>query len=248
MYETILVEKKEKTAIITLNRPDKMNSITAQMQQELIQALKELDADDDVRVIILTGAGRAFSAGFDVSMMRDTPDEVSRDDLITIVALSKPIIAAVNGYALAQGFQLALACDMIVASEKAVFGSIGARVGEICTYAVFALQRVVGRNKAAEMLFTCDHVSGDEAFKIGLATKVVPPEELMQATWEFAARIQNKAPLVLKYSRQALRKGEFTGEDVDWVGEIRAELNKTEDKKEAFAAIVEKREPIFKGR
>ena len=131
MYETILVEKRERVATVTLNRPDKLNSITPQLQKELIESLKEADADSDIGVIILTGAGRAFSAGFDVPTMRDHPEVFSRDDLQAVIGLNTPIIAAVNGYALAQGFQLALACDIIVASEKAIFGSIGARIGEI---------------------------------------------------------------------------------------------------------------------
>ena len=132
MYETILVEKKERVATITLNRPDKMNSITPQLQKEFVQSLKEADADNDVGVIIVTGAGRAFCAGFDVQTMRDNPEVFAgANDLLTIIHLNTPIIAAVNGYALAQGFQISLACDMIVASEKAIFGSIGARIGEI---------------------------------------------------------------------------------------------------------------------
>ena len=131
MYETIQVEKKDRVATITFNRPDKMNSITLQLQRELLQALDEVDADSDITVVILTGAGRAFCAGFDVPTMRDTPEVFPMDSLLRVIALNKPIIAAVNGYALAQGFQLALACDIIVASEKAIFGSIGARIGEI---------------------------------------------------------------------------------------------------------------------
>ena len=248
MYEAILVERKDRVATLMFNRPDKMNSITPQLQKELMQALDELEADDDVAVVILTGAGRAFSAGFDVSVMSENPDLISFDDIPRLVAFNKPIIAAVNGYALAQGFQIAVACDLIVASEKAVFGGIGARINEICSYAVFALPRVVGRNKAAELLFTAEHISGEEAFKIGLATKVVPAEHLMSAAWELADRMKNNAPLSLKYTKQALRKGEYTTEEVDWVKEIVKKLMVTEDHKEAFAAILEKRKPVFKGR
>lgn len=249
MYQTILLEKKDRVATITLNRPDKLNSITPQLQRELVQALDEAAADDDVVVVILTGAGRAFCSGYDVPTMRATPEVFRTEDIIMrMVAFDKPIIAAVNGYALAQGFQLSLAADIIVASEKALFGSIGARLGEICNYAVFALPRVVGRNKAAEMLFTCDHISGEDAFRMGLANMVVPAERLMQAAWEIADRIKNKAPLVLKYTKQALRKGEYGGEAADWVKEIGARLAQTEDRREAFTAIMEKREPVFKGR
>ena len=107
---------------------------------------------------------------------------------------------------------------------------------------------MVGRNKAAEMLFTCDHISGEEAAKIGLANRVVPPEELMSATMELADRIKNKAPLVIKYTRQALRKYEFTEDAQKWVAEVSKVLNASEDKYEAFTAILEKREPVFKGK
>ena len=106
----------------------------------------------------------------------------------------------------------------------------------------------MGRNKAAEMLFTCDHVTGEEAFRIGLANKVVPADELMTAAGELADRIKSKSPLVLKYSRQALRKDEFSAEKVEWVNNVRRELDKTEDKKEAFTAVLEKRAPVFKGK
>jgi len=225
-----------------------MNAITPQLQKELINALDELEADGHVIVVILTGAGRAFSAGFDVSVMSSSPDLISLDDIPRLVAFNKPIIAAVNGHALAQGFQMALACDLIVASEKAIFGGIGARINELCTYAVFALPRVVGRAKAAELLFTAEHISGEEAFRIGLATKVVPAEQLMPAAWELANRMKDNAPLSLKYTKQALRKGEYIGDDVDWVKEVVVKLMATEDHKEAFAAIMEKRKPVFKGK
>jgi enoyl-CoA hydratase/carnithine racemase len=248
MYETILMEKKDRVATVTFNRPDKMNSITPQMQKELIQALDELEADNDITVVILTGAGRAFSAGFDLSVMTSSPHLISFDDIPRLVAFNKPIIAAVNGYALAQGFQISVACDFIVASEKAVFGGIGARINELCSYCVFALPRVVGRSKAAELLFTAEHISGEEAYKIGLATKVVPAEQLMEAALELAGRMKDNAPLSLKYTKQALRKGEYTGEDLEWVKEIVLKLMDTEDHKEAFAAIMEKRKPVFKGR
>jgi len=248
MFETILVERKDRVATLTFNRPDKMNSITPQLQKEMMHALDQLEADGDITVVILTGAGRAFSAGFDVSVMSSSPTLISLDDIPRLVAFNKPIIAAVNGYALAQGFQMALACDLIVASEKAVFGGIGARINEICSYAVFALPRVVGRAKAAELLFTAEQISGEEAFKIGLATKVVPAEQLMSAAWELADRMKNNAPLTLKYTKEALRKGEYTAEEADWVKEIVMKLMATEDHKEAFAAIMEKRRPVFKGR
>ena len=113
---------------------------------------------------------------------------------------------------------------------------------------MFALPRVVGRSKASGLLFTAEHISGEEAYKIGLATKVVPAEQLMPAALELAARMKDNAPLSLKYTKQALRKGEYTGEDLEWVKEIVLKLMDTEDHKEAFVAIIEKRKPVFKGR
>lgn len=248
MYETILVEKKARIAMVTFNRPEKLNCITPQLDNELTEVFDDLANDKDIRVVILTGAGRAFCTGFDVPTMLSTPKIFNMDNLLKIVAFDKPFIAAVNGYALAQGFQIALACDIIVASEKAIFGSIGASIGEMCNYAVFALPRVIGRNKAGEMLFTCEHVSGEEAFRIGLATRVVPHEKLIDTAWEIAEKIKDKAPLVLKYTKQALRRNEFSGESLDWVNNISEMLHTTDDFKEAFKAILEKREAVFEGK
>ncbi len=250
MYNTILVDKKNQSATITLNKPDKMNAIDVQMQDELLKALDELAGDSDVSVVIITGAGRAFCGGYDVDAVRATGGTVFRKHqiILRMVAYEKPVIAAVNGFALAEGFQIALASDIIIASEEAKFGAIGAQLGSICNYAVFALPRVVGRNRAAEMLFTSEHVGGKEAFKIGLANRVVPAAKLITAAREMAEHITDKAPLSLKYTKQALRKGEYVREDSDWWELVGAVLSQSADYKEGFAAFVEKRKPVFKGK
>lgn len=248
MYETILMEKKDKVATITFNRPDKMNSLTPQMQEEFMQALDELEADDGITVVIITGAGRAFCAGFDIDTILGDISAISIDDLPRIVNSGKIFIAAVNGYALAQGFQIATACDFIVASEKAVFGGIGTKINELCIYCVFTLPAIVGRPKAFEILYAGELFSGEEAARIGYALKVVSGEQLMTASHELADRIKNNAPAALKYTKQALRKGEYTKEDQYWCKKTIAKLAVMEDTKEGFAAFKEKRQPVFKGR
>lgn len=248
MYENILVEKKDRVATVTFNRPDKMNALTPQMQQELMQAFDELNADDDITVVILTGAGRAFCAGFDMDTILGNISAISLDDIPKIVSSDKIFIAAVNGYAIAQGFQLSVASDFIVASEKAVFGGVGVKINEVCTYCVFTLPLIVGRPKAFEILYTGELFSGEEAYKIGLATKVVPAEQLMAAAHELADRIKNNAPKALKYTKEALRKGEYTNEDRYWLKKVIAKLGVMGDTKEGFAAVREKRQPVFKGK
>lgn len=248
MYNFFLVEKKELVATVTFNRPDKMNTLTPQMQKELMQVLDELDNDDDITVVILTGAGHAFCAGFDVDTVLGDFSAISTDDIPRIVNSRKIFIAAVNGHALAQGFQIATACDFIVASKKAVFGAIGVKINEVCTYCVCNLPAIVGRPKAFELLYTGELFDGGEAARIGLVTKVVPAEQLMTAANELADRIKYNAPAALRYTKQALRKGEYPKEHLDWMKEVFAKLTTMEDSQEAFKAFRMKRQPVFKGR
>ena len=205
-YKTILVEKKDQIAIITLNRPEKLNAINLELKNELYQALGELEADDDVRVVIMTGAGRAFSSGHDMSDPPSTMTEfASLKEEERLFNLDKPIIAAVHGYTLGDGVQQALLCDIIVASENAILGFIGARIGGLCYGAYTVLPAVVGRHKASELLFTCDQISAEEACRIGLVNKVVPHEQLMPAALEMAERIVKIPPLSIKYTKRGLR-------------------------------------------
>ena len=205
-YKTILVEKKNHIAILTLNRPEKLNAINLEMKNELYQALEELASDDDVQVVIMTGAGRTFSSGHDyTSHPSELPEFVSLKEEERLFKFAKPIIAAIHGYTLGDGLQQALLCDIIVASENAVLGFIGPRVGGLCYGSFTVLPAVVGRHKANELLFTCNQISAKEAFRIGLVNKVVSHEELMPAALEMAEKIMKFSPLSIKYTKRALR-------------------------------------------
>jgi len=251
MYQTITVDKQDRIAVVTLNRPDKLNAINLQMKRDILQALTELEADDEVRVVIMTGAGRAFSSGADMgggSYDREQARRVTAEEQDKLLCFEKPIIAAVNGYALGGGLQHALLCDIIIASEKASLGFIGARVGGLCDVAVWALPGVVGRNIASELLFTCERISAQEGYRIGLVNKVVPHDQLMSAAMEMAAKIMKSAPLAISYAKQLLRHQLFPDTLRTAVAEAAQVTGNSEDLREAVRAFAEKREPVFKGR
>jgi len=249
MYNTILVEKKKHIGILTLNRPEKLNASNLQMKKELHQALNELEADDDVRVVIMTGAGRAFSSGHDQSAPESEMEEFHNlKEEEKLFNLDKPIIAAINGYALGDGLQQALLCDIIVASEKAILGFIGARLGGLCYGSYTVLPAVVGRRKASELLFTCDRISAEEAYRIGLVNKVVPHEQLMPAALEMAEKIMESPPLSIKYTKRALRTALVNDAHRSALEEGWRAVLPSEDRKEIARAFKEKRKPVFKGR
>ena len=205
-YRTILVEKKEPVGIITMNRPEKLNAMNLEMKHEMVDALSALESDDDVRVVILTGAGRAFSSGHDNDdPLENMPEFASLKEEQLLFALDKPTIAAVHGYTLGDAMQQALLCDIIVASENTVFGFIGPKVGGLCYGAFTVLPAVVGRHKANELLFTCDQFSAAEAMRIGLANKVVPQAELMPAAMEMAEKIAQWPVASIKYTKRGMR-------------------------------------------
>jgi enoyl-CoA hydratase len=211
MYKTILVEKRNHLAILSFNRPEKLNAINVQVKREVSQALTELEADDDVRVVIMTGAGRAFSSGYDINAPESELEEfMSLKEEEKLLNLDKPIIAAIQGYALGDGLQQALMCDIRVAADDSVLGFIGPLIGGLCYSAFSILPQVVGRGKANELLFTCSRINAEEAYRIGLVNKVVPREQLMPAAMELAEQIAKVAPLLLKYSKRMLRQDFFS--------------------------------------
>jgi enoyl-CoA hydratase len=204
--KTIVIEKKNHIAILTLNRPEKLNAINLEMKNELYQSLEELESDDDVQVLVMTGAGRAFSSGHDNSSPpSELPEFVSLKEEERLLKFDKPTIAAIHGYTLGDGLQQALLCDIIVASENAVLGFIGPQVGGLCYGSFTVLPAIVGRHKANELLFTCDQISAKEAFRIGLVNKVVSHKELMPAALKMAKKIMKFSPLSIKYTKRALR-------------------------------------------
>jgi enoyl-CoA hydratase len=223
MYKTILVEKRNHLAILSFNRPEKLNAINVQVKREVSQALTELEADDDVRVVIMTGVGRAFSSGYDITAPESELEEfMSLKEEEKLLNLDKPTIAAIQGYALGDGLQQALLCDIRVAADDTVLGFIGPLIGGLCYSAFSILPQVVGRGKANELLFTCNRISAEEAYRIGLVNKVAPREQLMPAALEIAEQIAKVEPLLLKYSKRMLRQDFFS---TDYKNRLREGLN-----------------------
>ena len=205
-YSNILLEKRNQIGTITLNRPEKLNAINLEMKKELYCALKELEVDDSIRIVIMKGAGKAFSAGHDnKSPISEMPEFVNLKEEKKLFALDKPTIAAVHGYVLGDGLQQALLCDIIIASDDSVLGFIGPRVGGICYGALSLLPKAVGRHNANELLFTCEQISAEEGQRIGLVNKVVPYDQLMQTAQETAQKILQFPALSIKFTKRAMR-------------------------------------------
>jgi enoyl-CoA hydratase/carnithine racemase len=216
MYDTILVEKTEGIAKITLNRPQAMNALNPALLRELADAFEALRSDDDLDCVVITGAGRAFCAGVDIKSMDEGSAESSakaRTKLAlkiidTIENLEAPVIAAVNGYCFTGGLELALACDMIVASENAAFGDTHAKWGLTAIWGGSQrLPRVVGVMKAKELMFTCATISAREAKEIGLVNRVTPAEALEDTVMEMARSIAANSRLANRAHKQLINRG-----------------------------------------
>jgi len=256
-YQNILLELEPPVAILTINRPEQRNSIDPAMIREIGQALGELSSNRDVKVLILTGSGgKTFAAGADIKKLRErTFLETLAPGLQglcnAIEQFEKPVIAAVNGYALGGGCELALACDIRIAAEEAKFGFPELNLGLIPgAGGTQRLTRLVGEGKAKELIFTGEPVTAAEAERIGLVNKVVPADKLMDTAKEMALKIASKAPLALMLAKKAINVNEEAPKQVGLVVEklIQAVLESTEDKREGTAAFIEKRAPVFKGR
>jgi enoyl-CoA hydratase len=244
-------------ALVTLDRPDVLNALNYQLLGELASSLEALDSDEDVHAIVLTGAGeRAFAAGADIKEMADqTPVTLTRKNHFArwerIKRVRTPLIAAVRGYALGGGNELAMACDMVVASEDAVFGQpeilIGVMPGAGGTQ---RLTRAVGKARAMEMILTGERLSAREALALGLVTRVVPPEETLLAALRLAAKVASMPPLAVIAAKEAVNRAFELSLDAGLEFERRNffQLFASEDQKEGMAAFVEKRQPSWKGR
>jgi enoyl-CoA hydratase len=197
LFECIIYEKTEAIATITMNRPEVLNAMNKQLWLDMEQALADARDDNEIRVLIITGTGRAFSTGADLKDSKGRSLKAYRDYLVHLQEISrqiirypKPTIAAVNGFALGSGYELALACDIRIAADGAMIGSPEARVSSSVTGgAIRLLQNLVGPSKARELLFTCEYINGKEAERIGLVNKAVPLETLMEETFTMAKKI-----------------------------------------------------------
>ena len=262
-YKNIIVEIRNHIAYITLNRPQAMNSLSIPLLRELSQALDELELRQEVLGMILTGSGKAFCAGADltgdyvVSAALD-PLENCKDKTRWIHGIfnklenfPRPVIAAVNGYALGGGCEISLCCDIRIASEKAAFGQPEVGLGVIACYGgPQRLPRLVGAGKAKELLYTAKKISAAEASEIGLVNKVVPPEELLSEAQSMMESIIAQAPIAVKYTKVCVNRG--LEMPLDYALEL--ELNmvalclNTNDCKEGIAAFREKRAPQFQNK
>ena len=255
-FKNLLWEKRDGIGIITLNREDVRNAMKAEIRRDISEVLQVADQDPDVRVVVITGAGRkVFSAGGDIKQMAGNTmwDLLERkpDIFAQIHNLPKPVIAAINGLALGGGCEMAMACDFRLASENARIGqpeiNLGIFPGGGATQ---RLQKLVGIGRAKELIFTGDIIDAREAERIGLINKVFPADELMDRTMEIARKIADKGPLALKLAKMAMNMGMETGLTIGLGYErlARTLVHGSEDRIEGMNAFIEKRKPQFKGR
>lgn len=263
-YEDLLLEKKDGIATITLNAPDKLNALTISMRNSLPLAVDEVAKDDEVRVVIVTGAGRAFCAGGDVVRQAARAagefPEVSRHERLRLGGsyidvfpnLSKPVIAAVNGPCVGGGLSIAMSCDIRIASETARFSVAQVARGLVPDAGLtYYLPHSIGFSKALELMFTAKLISAIEAERLGIVSRVIPPDELMKVTQELAVRIAQQPPVSLELTKKIVWRSQIDAlaRQIDleaWAGSI---ASKTEDHKESVRAFLEKRPPaMFKGK
>lgn len=255
----VLLEKRDNVALIKINRPEAMNSLNAEVLMALDKAVDEVGADPSVLVVIITGEGKAFVAGADIAGMQPLDEKGGREwgqlgqgVFRKIEQLEKPTIAAVNGFALGGGCELAMACDMRIASERAKFGQPEVGLGITPGYSgTQRLPRLVGKAKAMELILTGDIIRADEAAAIGLVNRVVAPDLLLEEAMILAGKIAKNAPLAVRYSKKAIVEG-LEHADMDAAIDIEANFFgkcfSTMDQKEGMGAFLEKRKPTFQGR
>lgn len=258
MGDTIGRELSEGILTLTLNRPEALNSFTVEMKDDLLAAIREAGRDPEVRVVVLTGAGRAFSAGQDlkerqVPGMTDLGTELRvryNPIILAMRRLEKPIIGAVNGVAAGAGISIAMACDIVIAAESASFIEAFGRVGLVPdTGSTWFLPRLVGYHQAAEMVFTAGPVDAQTAERIGLVNRVVRDEQLMDEAKTMAAKLAAASPQALALAKRALNRALDTGLDdaLEYEADLQSIAGASKDHAEGVAAFVEKRPPKFTG-
>ena len=258
-YQTLLYEKKDGIGTVTINRPEALNALNSTVYNELYDIFEAIENDGDVRVVILRGSGeKAFAAGSDVAEMANMNTLEIQKFMATIrkasdriYSLSKPTIAAISGYALGGGNELAMCCDLRIASEKVRFGQPEINLGLIPgAGGTQRLPRLIGAAKAKEMIFMGDMIDAAAALNLGLVNKVVPPEKLMEEAAAWAAKLASKSAPVLAMAKLAINTGIDTDMDsgLDMEARCDALCFATEDQKEGMKAFLEKRKAAFKNK
>jgi enoyl-CoA hydratase len=256
-YETILTEIDSGVGVITLNRPEALNAFSDQLMDELTDALKKFDANEDIGCIVLTGSEKAFAAGADIKEMASKGYvDVFKEEFITrnweeATRVRKPVIAAVSGYALGGGCELAMMCDFIIAADNAKFGqpeiTIGAMPGAGGTQ---RLARFIGKSKAMEMCLTGRLMDAEEAERCGLVSRIVPKGELKAEALKVAKQIASFSAPIVRLAKDSVNRAYETtlSEGVRFERRVFHSVFATEDQKEGMAAFIEKRKPAFKNR
>ena len=257
-FETLRLDRQGRVAIITINRPDKRNALNIKTREEGAALLDQLRDDDSVGVVVFTGAGdKAFVAGADIGEFAGRTAITQRDvmtsrSLFTAIdTFPKPVIAMINGYCLGGGCELALACDIRIASQNASFGQPEINLGIIPGGGgTQRLPRLVGEGKAMEMILTGEIIDANTAFAIGLVNHVVPADQLQTKTLEIATRIAEKSPIALQLAKEAVKLASKSNLDEGLRREVDlfALCFSTEDKNEGVSAFLEKRKPAWKGK
>ncbi len=276
-HEHLVYTKDDGIATLRIDRPQELNAFTWDMYGGLIDIAAEAAADDDVRVLVVTGTGRAFCVGADVRSLEmgfedksklaagaagaggssrkknaEPKNERATGHLTVLLQkMNKPVIAAINGIAAGGGLDAALACDIRIASDRATFSSVFVRRGIVPTMGgTYFLPRLVGVDKACELIWTGDLIDASEALRIGLVTKVVPHDDLEAATEELAVKLANGPPLAIARSKGMIYEGLEMGLEraMEDIMEAWVTLSRTEDHREALSAFLEKREPVFRGK
>ena len=260
-YRSIILERNASVGKLTFNRPEVLNAYNKSLSDEIASGLAELTADSSVRLIVITGAGRAFMAGADINMVNAWAELGDIDKIKASMGqmlnpnifedCPKPIIAAVNGLAFGMGCEIAIACDYRIATSSAMFGQPEIKIGVIPGGGgTQRLLHLVGRARALEMITTGDPISAEEAYRIGLVTKVVPDENFWVEVDAFSKRLLSKSPVALQYCKKAIYQGEnmkirdgLENERVLFCSSLLSD-----DAKEGTAAFLEKRKPVFQGK
>jgi len=257
-YRNILLQKENKVVVVTISRPEALNALNIETLKELEHVIDEIAVDDEIYVVILTGSGRAFVAGADVRELKDFDGMAARKFshlgskiFRKLETLEKPVIAAVNGFALGGGCELSMACDIRIASSKAKFAQPEVTLGVTPGFGgTQRLARLVGTGMSKQLIFTGDMIDAEEALRIGLVNKIVQPEKLIEEVKLLAKRIADNAPIAVKLCKMAINRGMQMDIDtaLNCESEVFGECFSTEDQKNGMTGFIEKTEKCFKNK